>query len=296
MAAMSKHNAACCGCGWTGRMEYAMEHISSCVKYAERWQADPDDECLDPGDEWERRQWEQDDGEAEAAQAEPEAAEPVSKAPARRAEAILDAKVVVLDMRGEAQRESDEIRTGFDVYRRIGAFIRKERYRDIGYDSALAWWEGEHIFDYSQIAEADRKDLVLALTGAGLSVRATGAMLAISPAQVQRDKTGKSSSKATTREGRRSVSSKSVTSGNDETSGREGRRLPKVSPHTRETAGQAPNGAETPGTVAVAEDPFAFLADEDVSAGSTPNGSSSAEDHECVCPVCGHGHRTKGAK
>ena len=44
--------------------------------------------------------------------------------------------------------------------------------------------------------------------------------------------------------------------------------------------------------------------DEPVSAGSTPNSSSSAEDgrpggtagHECVCPLCGHGHARKGEK
>jgi hypothetical protein len=302
---------ACCGCGKTGPAErIAADHISDCVKYAERYHADMHDDYLDPAREWERRQREQDDGDAEAGQAEPEAAEPVSRAPARRAEAIPDARAVVLDKRGEAQRESDEIKAGFNVYRRIGVFIRKEksciasrccrgvmktgsrapsgtqfscqRYRDIGYDSPLAWWEGENICEYSQMAEADRKDLVLALTGAGLSVRATGAMLAISRAQVQRDKTGRSDHKATTREGRKATS------------------LPEqseVSRHTSETAGQAANGGGTPGTVAVAvdEDPF-FLddePDEDVSAGSTPNGSTGAEDHECVCPACGNPHRRK---
>lgn len=131
---------------------------------------------------------------------------------------------VVLDRRGEAQRESDEIRAGFDVYRRIREFIKAERYRDLGYDSAVAWWRGERIGEHNQVAEADRKELVQALTGAGLSIRATGAMLSISPAQAQRDKTGKNSNKATTRSGRRR----------------------KVSPHTTEAAGQAADGGETP--------------------------------------------------
>ncbi len=127
----------------------------------------------------------------------------------------------VLDRRGEAQRESDDIRAGFDVYRRIREFIGAERFRDLGYGSAADWWQGERIGEHNQVAEADRKELVLALTGAGLSIRATGAMLSISPAQAQRDKTGKPSNKATTRAGR------------------------KASPHTTKTAGQNTHGGET---------------------------------------------------
>ena len=288
---MSK-NAACCGCGWTGRVEHALDHTSYCVPYAERWRDDPGDDYLKPDIEWARLQRD----EAELAARRLETQEAISRragarqekaelrekaerekdaiAAAGAPEAIPDARVVVLDSRGEAQRESDDIRAGFDVYRRIGTFIRKERYRDLGYDSALAWWNGEHICDYSQIAEADRKDLVLALTGAGLSVRSAGAMLAISPAQVQRDKTGKSSNKATTREGRKAA---------------------KVSPHTPETAGQAGNGGGTPSPVpGPVEDPFAFLGDEPgepVSAGSTQIDSKTAQDHECVCQACGNRHR-----
>ena len=53
--------------------------------------------------------------------------------------------MVVLDKRGEAQRESDEIRAGFGLYRRIAEFLRKDRYRELGYPRPLAWWEGEHI-------------------------------------------------------------------------------------------------------------------------------------------------------
>jgi len=52
---------------------------------------------------------------------------------------------VVLDRRGEAQRESDDIRAGFDVYRRIREFVRTERYRDLGYGTAVEWWQGEHL-------------------------------------------------------------------------------------------------------------------------------------------------------
>ena len=129
---------------------------------------------------------------------------------------------VVLDKRGEAQRESDEIRDSFGVYRRIGEFIKAERYKDLGYATPADWWQGERIREHSQVAEADRKELVRALTGAGLSVRTTGAMLSISRAQAQRDKTGKPSNKSTTRAGRK-----------------------KASPHPAETAGQDTKGGET---------------------------------------------------
>ena len=41
-------------------MEHATDHITSCVKYAERCQDDPDGYCFDPGDEWARLQREGD--------------------------------------------------------------------------------------------------------------------------------------------------------------------------------------------------------------------------------------------
>ena len=144
--------------------------------------------------------------------------------------ADVEVEGAVLDRRGETQRESDEIRDNFGVYRRIREFIKAERYRDLGYATAVDWWQGERICDHSQVAEADRKELVRALTGAGLSVRATGAMLAISPAQAHRDKTGKSSNKATTRAGR------------------------KTSPHPAETAGQTTDGGETTTTQAAPQE------------------------------------------
>lgn len=259
---MGERMGACCGegCGYAGPYKQAVEHVTGCVKYAERCRDEPEYEGFDPAVEWERRQREQDDGEAE----------PVMTAVATRAEDIPDAKVVVLDKRGEAQRESDEIRAGFGVWHRIAGFVRKERYRELGYSSAAAWWAGERIGACSESAEVDRKDLVRALTGAGLSVRATGAMLAISPAQAQRDKTGKDDHKSGTRQGRKAV---------------------EVSRHARETAGQAANGGGTPGAVTAVQDLFAFLDDEAVSAGA-----EGRDEYECVCAACGHKHARKGEK
>jgi predicted transcriptional regulator len=260
---------ACCGCGKTGPYKQITEHVTfECRAWHERNRDDPDDPCLDPAREWERLQGEEAEPEPEVLRHAPVPARQGANGVATPAvaEPIPDAKVIVLDKRGEAQRESDEIRAGFDIWSRIAAFVRKERYRDLGYATAAAWWTGERIAACSEAAEADRESLVRALRGAGLSVRATGALLEISPATVSRALTGK-----TGNEGRKSVSS----------SGKPPGQAAQMTKHAvPQTASKT--------TIA---DPFAGLEED----GQEPQAENQIQDHVCVCPACGNEHRKESS-
>jgi hypothetical protein len=145
---MSEQKAACCGCGWTGTMDRAQGHISECVKYAERWQDDPHDECLDPGTEWERRQ-------RELEEAVP--ADEREAAARKRAENIRKAGVFIVDTYAEAVLEED--------------------WKTLDYDSVQAWRAGE--FGMFRLTVEARRETAWLMLEAGQALpeiaEATGA-------------------------------------------------------------------------------------------------------------------------
>ena len=315
---MSKHNAACCGCGWTGRMEHAMDHISYCQAYADRLQDDPDDECLDPGNEWERRQREQDGQDEETGPVSvPDGGAAARRRAGKRAENIRKAGVFLVETYAAAVLEKD-----WDV---------------MGYTSVEEWRDAEFGM-FRMLPEARREAAQLMLEG-GQAVPGIAAATGASESAIRGDLAGGNSTesgehsaaepagaspsatvsdkpqvseppKVTAKPepvtpvtpARSANASRQARHRERKRQGKAAEKTAKVSRHTRETAGQAANGGGTPGAVAVAEDPFAFIDDEPVSAGSTPNSSSSAEDgrpggtagHECVCPECGQGRRQEG--
>jgi len=144
---MSEQKAACCGCGWTGTMDRAQGHIAECAKYAERWQADHDDECLDPGTEWERRQRELDEPEPDYRLA----------AARKRAENIRKAGVFMADTYTEA--------------------VLAEDWKVMGYDTLAQWRAGE--FGMFRLTVEARRETSWLMLEAGQSaadiVEATGA-------------------------------------------------------------------------------------------------------------------------
>ena len=156
---MSKHNAACCGCGWTGRMEHATDHISGCLKYAQRWQDDPHDEYLDPGDEWARRQREDEEPAAEVAVPDREA---VAR---NRAEQIRKAGVFFVDKYAQAVIEED--------------------WKAMGYDSVADWREGE--FGMFRMLPEVRAEAAHLMLEGGQPVPAIAAATGVTERTVERD-------------------------------------------------------------------------------------------------------------